>query len=105
MSPRRGCRPQSTRSPKATTPYVAPAIAWEPGNSARSLCRACGCFQAATRGGDRRTARSAPSVLGFARHRRVGDCPIGGHLAMLDQPTIPVGHESVAVAADMVEPD
>src|ERR1700752_4881282 len=38
-------------------------------------------------------------------HRRVGGRPVGRHLAMLDQPRVAVGYQSVAIAADVVEPD
>nr|WP_082983230.1 acyltransferase [Mycobacterium sp. 1423905.2] len=40
-----------------------------------------------------------------AGHGRLRSGPVGGDLAVLDEPSAPVGHQSVAVAAEMIEPD
>ncbi|QNI06974.1 acyltransferase [Mycobacterium kubicae] len=53
-----------------------------------------GCFLAAAA-----AARLA------AGHGRVGSGPVGGDLAMLDQPPVTVRNQNVAIAAEMVEPD
>src|SRR5690349_25055208 len=42
---------------------------------------------------------------GLAAHRRFGRRPVGRDLAVLDQPGVTLGHQEVAVAAAVVEPD